>query len=312
MRTLATITAATALAVTFAYGATPQSKAPQQGNPPQWEGVAQALGKSGTVMPGGIYRVAMPRTDLHVTLDGVALKAGFALGSWVAFQPMGDQAMVMGDLVLTESEIAPVMSKLQEGGLEVTALHNHLLRAKPVTFYMHVMGHGRPAKLAQSLHEAIAASKTPLVDNPVPQTAEPKIDLDTAMLDQTIGDKGHDANGVYQFGISRAEPIRDYGMTLPAAMGSAEAINFQPTGNGKAAITGDFVLIGSEVTPVARALRENGIEVTAIHNHMLDEQPRVFFMHFWANDDATKLARGLRAALDKVHTAKSQDVAKKS
>ena len=303
MKKLAIMTAASALAVTFAHGAT-------QTNTPQWDSVGQALGKSGTVMPGGIYRVAMPRSDLHVTLDGVALKPGFALGSWVAFQPMGDQAMVMGDLVLTESEIAPVMTKLQQGGLDVTALHNPLLRAQPATFYMHVLGHGDPAKLAQSLHEAIASSKTPLGDTPAPQTAE-KTDLDTAMIDSTLGAKGRDASGVYQFGIPRAEPIRDHGMTLPAAMGSAEAINFQSTGNGKAAITGDFVLIASEVAPVARALRDNGIEVTALHNHMLDEQPRVFFMHFWANDDAQKLAKGLRAALDKVHTAKPQDTASK-
>ena len=305
MHKLTSLSAAAALAVTVAYAAGTDSKAPQ------WNDVGQALGKSGTMMPGGIYRVAMPRTDLHVMLDGVALKPGFALGSWVAFQPMGQDAMVMGDLVLTETEIAPVMTKLQQDGLEVTALHNHLLRAQPATFYLHVMGHGPAAKLATSLHEAIALSKTPLGDNPVPQTAEPKIDLDTAMIDQILGAKGKDAGGIYQFGIPRGEPIRDHGMTLPAAMGSAEAINFQPTGNGKAATTGDFVLIASEVNPVMHALRDNGIEVTALHNHMLDEQPRVFFMHFWGNDDAAKLAHGLKAALDKVHLAKPQDVANK-
>jgi hypothetical protein len=304
MLKITSIAAAAALAVSFAYAAGNDNKTPE------WDSIAHALGKSGQVMPGGIYRVAMPRTDLHVALDGVDLKPGFALGSWVAFQPMGNETMVMGDLVLTETEIAPVMSKLQQGGLEVTALHNHLLRAQPATFYMHVLGHGEAMKLASSLHEAIAASKTPLGDNPAPQTAQ-KIDLDTAMIDTTLEAKGRDAGGIYQFALPRAEPIRDHGMTLPAAMGSAEAINFQPTGNGKAAITGDFVLIASEVNPVARALRDNGIEVTALHNHMLDEQPRVFFMHFWANDDAAKLAKGLRTALDKVHLAKPQDVAKK-
>ena len=268
-----------------------------------WAPVAQALGKSGTEMPGGIYRVGMPRTDLHVTLDGVELKPGFALGSWVAFMPHGNQTMVMGDLVLTETEIQPVMKKLQEGGLEITALHNHLLRAQPATFYMHVFGQGDPATLAGALHNAIVLSKTPLGN--APAAAADKIDLDTAMLDRELGGHGQVAGGVYQVGIPRADSVTSHGMSIPAPMGSAESINFQPTGNGKAAITGDFVLAANEVTPVMRTLRDNGIDVTALHNHMLDDQPRMFFMHFWANDDAAKLAKGLHAALDKVNVKKT-------
>ena len=279
-----------------------------------WSQVADALGKAGTVMPGGVYRVGLPRTDLHVTLDGVEIKPTLALGSWLAFEPMGNDAMVMGDLVLTESEINPVMKKLAEGGIEITALHNHLLRAQPATFYMHVLGHGDPAKLAAALHDGLVLSKTPLGNataSTSPQAAavgsnQPaRLDLDTAMIDQVLGAKGKAAGGVYQIGIPRAETIKDGGMEVPVAMGSAEAINFQPTGGGKAAITGDFVLTAKEVNPVLRALRENGIEITAIHNHMLDDQPRLFFMHFWANDDAAKLAKGLREALDKVNLAKS-------
>jgi len=269
---------------------------------PDWNAVAKALGKSGTEMTGGVYRVGMPRTDLQVTLDGVSLKPTFALGSWVAFKPMGHDAMVMGDLVLTENEIQPVMKKLQDGGLEITALHNHLLRAQPATFYMHVQGHGEPVALARSIHDAIVLSKTPLGN--APPAAAQQIDLDTAMIDQVLGAHGQVAGGVYQIGIPRADTIKAHGMAVPAPMGSAEAINFQPTGSGKAAITGDFVLTAAEVTPVMRTLRENGIDVTALHNHMLDDQPRVFFMHFWANDDTAKLARGLRAALDKVNVAK--------
>jgi Domain of Unknown Function (DUF1259) len=269
-----------------------------------WGKVASALGKSGTEMPGGVYRVGLPRTDLHVTLDGVEIKPTLALGSWLAFRPEGNDAMVMGDLVLTETEIAPVMTKLAEGGIAITALHNHLLRAQPATFYMHVLGHGDPVKLAAALHEGLALSKTPLV-NAAPPAAAPKIDLDTAMLDQILGAKGQIASGVYQASIRRAETVKDGGMEVPVAMGSAEAINFQPTGNGKAAITGDFVLTAAEVNPVLRTLRQNGIEVTALHNHMLDDEPRLFFMHFWANDDAEKLAKGLRAALDKVNVARS-------
>jgi len=271
----------------------------------QWAQVAQALGKSGTEMPGDVYRVGLPRTDLQVAVDGVTVKPTFALGSWLAFKPMGSEAMVMGDLVLTENEVSPVMKKLQEGGIEIAALHNHVLRANPVTMYMHVFGHGQPVALARAVHDALALSKTPLGDSPAPTGAQPAIDLDTAMIDRTLGAQGKVAGGVYQFGISRAETILDHGMTVPDAMGTAEGINFQPTGGGKAAITGDFVLIANEVAPVMRALRDSGIEVTALHSHMIDEQPRLFFMHFWANDDAQKLASGLRAALDKINIMRS-------
>ena len=240
-----------------------------------------------------------------MTLDGVELKAGFALGSWLAFEKMGDSGMVMGDLVLTMDEVSPVMKKLVEGGIEVTALHNHLLRNQPFTMYMHVLGHGDPVKLAAVLHTALAESKTPFAAAaPAPASAPPPLDLDTAAIDAALGAKGANNGGVYQVGIPRAEPITESGMGVPPAMGSAVAINFQPTGGGKAAITGDFVLIAKEVNPVAKALREHGIEVTALHNHMLDDQPRLFFMHFWANDEQGKVLAGLKAALSHVKTAK--------
>src|SRR6516164_6202389 len=265
--------------------------------------VGEALGKPGAATPSGIYRVALPRTHLKVTLDGVELKPGFALGSWLAFEKMGEEGMAMGDLVLTMEEVNPVMTKLAAGGIEVTALHNHLLRNQPFTMYMHVLGHGDPVKLAATFHTALAESKTPLAA--AAAAPPPPIDLDTAALDQTLGAKGTNNGGVYQFGIPRAEPIKDGGMDVPPPMGSANAINFQPTGGGKAAITGDFVLIAKEVNPVLKALRDHGIEVTAIHNHMLDDQPHLYFMHFWANDDAKKLAEGLKAALAQINIAKS-------
>jgi Domain of Unknown Function (DUF1259) len=268
--------------------------------------VGEALGKTGATAPGGIYRVGLARTDLKVTLDGVELKPGFALGGWLAFEKMGESGMVMGDLVLTMDEIAPVTTKLAAGGIEVTALHNHLLRNQPFTMYMHVLGHGDPVKLATALHTALAETKTPLsVSQAAPAAAPPPMDLDTAAIDQTLGVKGTNNGGVYQFSIPRAEPIKDGNMDVPPPMGSANAINFQPTGGGKAAITGDFVLIAKEVNPVLRALRDHGIEVTALHNHMLDDQPHLFFMHFWANDDARKLAEGLKAALAQINIAKS-------
>jgi hypothetical protein len=270
-----------------------------------WQKVDDALGRKAAVS-GDVHRYGFPRSDLVVALDGVAIKPALALGGWIAFKPMHGQAMVMGDLVVLETEVSPVMLKLMEGGLEITAVHNHLLRASPATFYMHVGGHGDPVKMAAAIHDALAASKTPLVA-PAPASPPPAIDLDTAQLDQIVGVKGHANGGVYQFGVPRRDPVSEGGVQLTPGgpLGLATGINFQPTGGGKAAITGDFVLIGDEVNPVIRALRANGIEVTALHSHMLDEQPRLYFMHFWANDDATKLAKGLREALDRTASAKS-------
>jgi len=263
-----------------------------------WQQVDAILGRKPAVS-ADVHRYGFPRTDLSVTLDGVAIKPALALGGWVAFKPTHGGAMIMGDLVLLETEINPVMAKLIEGGLQITAVHNHLLRANPATFYMHVGGHGDPAKMANVLRNALSASKTPLSTSSA-AAPPPAIDLDTAQLDQTIGAKGQPNGGVYQFAVPRRDPVSENQMPIAPAgpMGLATAVNFQPTGDGKAAITGDFVLAGNEVNPVIRALRSNGIEVTAVHSHMLDEQPRLFFLHFWANDEAAKLARGIRAALD--------------
>jgi hypothetical protein len=270
-----------------------------------WKKVDEALGRSAAVA-GDVHRYGFPRTDLNVTLDGVTIRPAFALGGWIALKPAHGGAMAMGDVVLLETEINPVMSKLIANGLEITAVHNHVLRGNPATFYMHVGGHGDPVKLAAAIREALAESKTPLTP-PTPPAQQPAIDLDTAQLDQIIGVKGAANGGVYQFGVPRRDPVTEGGMQLAPAgiMGVATAINFQPTGGGKAAITGDFVLTGEEVNPVIRALRASGIEVTAIHSHMLDEQPRLIFMHFWGNDDAIKLAKGLRSALDKTASTKS-------
>lgn len=267
-----------------------------------WTQVANALGKSGTEGAGGVYRVGFPRTDLNVTLDGITLKPTLALGAWVAFLPMGNKDMVMGDLVLTEDEVGPVMKKLSENGIEISALHNHLFHASPVTLYMHIYGEGDGVKLATAIHEGLALSKTPFPASatPAPAAAPPAIDLDTAAIDAALGAKGANAAGVYQVNIARKDPVKEGGMALPIPMGASEAINFQPLGGGKAAITGDFMLTATEVNPVLRTLRENGIEVTALHNHMLTDQPRLFFMHFWAHDDLQKLLTGLHAALQKV------------
>jgi hypothetical protein len=270
-----------------------------------WKKVDEAAGRTAAVT-GDVHRYGFPRTDLQVTLDGVAIRPALALGGWAAFKPMHGGAMVMGDLVLLDTEVNPVMAKLIENGIEITAVHNHVLRANPATFYMHIGGHGDPAKMAAAIRTALAESKTPPAA-PAAASPPPAIDLDTEQLDQIIGAKGQANGGVYQLGVPRRDPVTENGVQIAPAgpMGVATAINFQPTGGGKAAITGDFVLIGEEVNPVVKALRANGIEVTAIHSHMLTEQPRLIFLHFWANDDALKLARGLRAALDKTASTKS-------
>jgi hypothetical protein len=271
-----------------------------------WQKVDDAFGRKAAVVSGDVHRYGFPRTDLTVTLDGVTIKPALALGGWVAFKAMGGEVMAMGDLVLLDTEIKPVMTKLIESGLDITAVHNHLLRGSPATFYMHVGGHGDPVKMAAAIRTALAESKTPLAA-PAPTSAPPAVDLDTAQLDQIIGAKGQPNGGVYQFAVPRRDPVSEGGMALAPVgpLGVATAIGFQPTGGGNAAITGDFVMIASEVNPVIKALRSGGIEVTALHSHMLDEQPRLFFMHFWANDDAVKLAKALRTALDEMANVKN-------
>jgi hypothetical protein len=263
---------------------------------PDWSAVDQAVGKKGTDQPGDVHKFSFPRSDLKVTVDGVGIKPALALGGWVAFKPVADGAMFMGDLVLTANELSPVMARLLADGVEITAIHNHLIRTSIPVFYMHVGGHGDPTKLAKTLHAALALSGTPLTQAPA-APATP-LDLDTAALDKIVGYKGVVNGGVYQFSVPRPEAISEGGMAIPPSMGTAIPLNFQPTGGGKAAITGDFVLLGSEVNPVLNTLRQHGIEVTALHSHMIDDSPHLFFMHFWANDDAMKLAQGLKAALD--------------
>jgi hypothetical protein len=271
---------------------------------PDWSGVEQALGRKGTPNPGGVIKFSFPRSDLSVTIAGVTLKPALALGGWVAFkESSASQAMVMGDLVLTEDEVSPVMAALQAGGVEQTALHNHLLKESPHLMYMHIMARGDPSKIAGTIHDALGRSKTPLGPASPPSAAS-AADLDTAGIARALGLAGKLNGVVYQVSVPRSETIMEMGTEVPPSMGVATAINFQATGGGKAAITGDFVLRASEVNPVIRALRDNRIEVTAVHSHMLDEEPRLFFMHFWANDDAVQLARGLRAALDRTASKK--------
>jgi biotin operon repressor len=259
--------------------------------------IDQVLGHSGQ-KTGDVYRVGLPRTDLHVEVGNISLKPGFATGSWAAFSGTDTDASVMGDLVLTESEIGPVMAKLRAAGFEITAIHNHLLNETPHVMYMHYMGHGTAQKIAQALRDALAESKTPFTSAPPAQEAPPAPFVKT--IEGVLGTQGRWAGGVLAFGLPRKEPIMDHGMTLNGAQGVAEAINFQEAGEGKVATTGDFVLIEQEVNSVISALEEHGIQVTALHNHMLDEQPRLLFMHFWAVGTPERVSTGIKAALSKI------------
>ena len=270
-----------------------------------WTTVEDALGRKGTMQPGDVIKFAFPRSDLSVSVNGVTLKPALALGGWVAFKEIGKgQTMAMGDLVLTDDEVNTVMRALQAGGVEQTALHNHVLSETPHVMYMHIMAHGDAAKIARTIHDALALSKVPL-GPPSPPAAPSAADLDTADIAQALGVAGKLNGIVYQVSVPRSEKIREMGHEVPPSMSVATAINFQPTGGGKAAITGDFVLRGAEVNTVIRVLRERGIEVTALHSHLIDEEPRLYFMHFWAHDDAVTLARGLRAALDRTKSKRS-------
>jgi hypothetical protein len=272
---------------------------------PDWKAVEQALGKPGQLQPGDVFRVGMPRADLAVTVKGVPVKAAFALGSYAAFKQTGDRAMVMGDLVLLDQEVPAVMSGLLGGGLEVTAVHNHLNEMSPHVMYMHYEGHGDAIQLAKALRQALSASGTPLGVAPAATAAGGPV-LDTKPIEQALGRQGRDIGGVYQITVPRTEAITEMGQPLLPAMGVVTVMNFQPTAEGKAAIPGDFALVDKEVNAVAKTLRQHGIDVTAIHNHGLMDTPRLFYMHFWANDDPAKLALGLKAALDQTNSVKAK------
>ena len=275
--------------------------AAQQPLPSDWSSVEAALGRKGAPQAGDVMRFSFPRRDLHVTVDGVAIRPALALGSWASFMRVAaGQAMVMGDLVLLDREVDAVISALQAGDVEQTALHNHVLGGSPHTMYLHISAHGDAVKIARAIRTALARSSTPL--DTAPSGPAPALDLDTTAIRTALGYAGRANGGVYGISVPRVETIREGEREVPAAMGLATAINFQSTGAGRAAITGDFVLLGSEVNRVIRALRHNGIGITALHSHLIDETPRLYFMHFWANDDAVKLARGLRAALSETNS----------
>jgi uncharacterized protein DUF1259 len=263
-------------------------------------GIDQALGRSGQ-KSGDVYKLSFPRTDLHVAVSTIVIKSGLALGSWAAFSGTNDKAMVMGDLVLLQGEVNPVMKKLRDAGFEITAVHNHILDETPLVMYMHYMGEGNANQLATSLHDALAVSKTPLGKPPSPPASSPSPAWVKAVQD-AVGHEGTFKGGVLSFAIARSNAITMSGMTITPAQGVAESINFQEAGPGKVATTGDFVLTANEVNPVISALQENHISIAALHSHMLKEDPRLFFMHFWGLGSAEAVGGGIKAALAKVST----------
>src|SRR5215207_1923629 len=288
----------TGQAATTHDSAAPPSPAAQQAV--DWKLVEAAIGRPGVAQPGEVHRFNFPRGDMRVTAAGVSIRPALALGGWVAMKASGDGVVAMGDLVLAEDELNPVIAKLQAGGVEQTAVHHHLLHESPRVYYVHIHGHGNAVNIAETIRSAVALTKAP--PPAPPAAAAGPLGIDTTQVAQALGYTGRVNGGVYQVSVPRAETIRDGAFEVPPSMGLGTAINFQPTSGGNAAITGDFVMIASEVNPVIKALRENGIEVSSLHNHLLTEEPRLFFMHFWANDDAMKLARGLRAALEKTNS----------
>jgi hypothetical protein len=276
---------------------------PQPAAPIDWKAVDQAIGKPGAMQPGDVYKFSLPRSDLQVTVRGVQIKPALALGTWLAFKQRDDETVMMGDLVLAADEVNPVITKLQQGGIEQTALHKHLPDELPPVWWMHIGGQGDPVQLAETVRAALELTATPF-DQSDGGAESQDLGIDTQQLDQIVGHKGKASGGVYHLSIPRADTITMDGIDIPPAMGTANALNFQPTGGGRAAINGDFVLLAEEVNPVLATLREHGIEAVALHNHMLTEEPHLFFVHFWTNYDAVTLARGLRAALDQTNATK--------
>lgn len=257
------------------------------------------FGKKGAVQ-GNVYKISYPRSDLKVKVRDFQVAPGLALGSWVGILKMGNESMMMGDLVLLDSEVPKVITKLVEENLDITAIHNHLINETPNIKYIHFHGSGDAVQLAEKIKSVLAVTATPLTA-PAAQT-QPK-NIDWSKVTAILGTTGKQNGMLLQYSFPRNEKLTENGMEMPPAMGMATAINFQMDGS-QAAITGDFVLLADEVNPVIKALTENGITPTAIHSHMLHDEPRLFMMHFWAVDNPEKLAKGLKAALDKTNSKK--------
>lgn len=268
----------------------------QEGSP-DWRGAEKAIGLPGVALLGGVFKIGIPRRDLRVKMGNVEVKPALALGGWLGMMPTaGGEVMGMGDIFLTAPEVPGVVARFLASGIDVTAIHHHLLGERPQFVALHFMAHGSPATIAKKMHDALAPTGTPLTPGPkVSKVAQ--IPLDAQAIGQVLGATGKAVGGVLQFSVPPAMPVSEGGMVLPPALLNSP-LNFQPLGGGRAAIVGDLILLPQQVEPVMAALSHGGITVTALHSHMLDESPRLFFMHFWSTGDAITLARTLRQALD--------------
>jgi hypothetical protein len=265
-----------------------------------WKRVEQAMGKTGEKLPGGVFKVALPRSEPQVTIGDVRLSPGMALDSWVSFVRMGDEAMMMGDIVLTSDELGRVQKRLSKEGIDITAVHNTLIGESPQVYDMHISGQGDPAEMAAKIRSALDQAGISYENEKTSHMAPGQ----TERIDSIIGYRSLAENGIYVYEVPRAERITEDGMEIPPTMDVSTILKFQPIGDGKAAITGDFILRADEVKPVMKALNDNGIVVTALHMHMLTEEPRLFMMHFWATGEDHALAKGLHQALDKTNSAR--------
>lgn len=263
---------------------------------PNWKEIEQVFNRKGTLQ-GDVFKVTFPRTDLSVKIDGVSVQPSLALTSWIAFKPVGNEAEIKGDLVLLEKEVTPVTESLIKNGIDVTALHNHLIGESPKVMYLHVSGRGNPTELAKKIKQVLSLTKTPITSPLVSRSQK----VDWSKVESILGVKGTTEGDVLHISVSRAENITEMNTDIPPSMGVATSINFQMVGK-KAATTGDFVLVANEVNPVISALTKHGMTVTAVHNHMLQETPRLFFLHFWGYDEPEKLSTGLKDALSKTNS----------
>ena len=260
-------------------------------------GLDKVFGRNGTVT-GNVYRVTFPRRDLKISVGDFAVEPGLALTSWVALHRMGSESMMMGDLCMLDSEEPAVVAKLVEVGLSVTAIHNHLIGEKPAIKFLHFSGSGDAVTLAGKIRQVLAVTGTPLGPQVGTVTATAP---DWSPVEAVLGTKGKKSGYLLSYGFPRKEQLKEGGMEMPAPMGMATGINLQMDG-GRVATTGDFVLLADEVNKVVKALETHGITVTAIHNHMLYDEPRLFMMHFWGVGEPGKIAEGLRAALDQTNS----------
>jgi hypothetical protein len=270
-----------------------------------WTAVQQAIGTRLAAEDGGVHTAEWLRTDLHVVNAGIAESPGMELGAEASFHESSPgRVVVIGEATLTEDELSKVADRLQQGGVEITAIHKHLQAESPRLWWLHYAAYGEPVHIAHAVHAALAATRIPAHQ---PSETQSPLALDAAALDRVIGAKGENEHGTYHFHVPVAQKVTDTRaqLTLPYLMEASTLLMFQPLGAGRAAVNGDFVMTADQVNPVIRALRSRGITIIELHNHMLHEQPRLFYLHFWATGQATALAHSLRAGLDQLHAPRT-------